>query len=1129
MKKTKILALILLVVLCVGCIAACNKVPQGLQDAKDYLYAQYRDKDGSNTPADFDRVAAVVINGTRYPITWTASVTTEGHSDDVKVVTKDANTVTVDVNEKATEDVSYTLTATIEDADGNTVTVTFNHKIPMFKELTYAEYIAAEDGSTVVVKGVVTAIVSKDRGNTVNGFYMQDSDGGYYIYGMVEGTTPETLGLQVGMTVRAAGEKDLYSGTHEVKDAGVEIIDSNITTVTPADYTEIFTNATDLSAEALVSKQSTVVTVKGVTVKENGGSDGSYYYFELAGKKTYVRISSSTCPLTAAEISAFKAGFAENFGKTGDVTGLICLYDGKFYLTPISGTPFTNLSLPQLSDAEAVAFEKESVSFETTIGYDGKYELQTAGAAYTDVVISWALDKEYTGVSVADGHLVVELQPEAQTVKLIATLTRGEATDTREFTVAIDAATTQEYLPVAMTDVAEGTYKLTLYQTTLGQQLYFDGGINSSEFLTTTEKAAKAADVVIAKVADKDEYTIKVGEKYLEIYKNTNNKIRPHLADTATTNWVWDADLKVFTMTIEGTAYYLGTYNNFNTISASATSYISGDKAANVGVSQFVAEFATLVEADYAPVAMADVAEGTYKLTLYQTTLGQQLYFDGGINSSEFLTTTEKAAKAADVVIAKVADKDEYTIKVGEKYLEIYKNTNNKIRPHLADTATTNWVWDADLKVFTMTIEGTAYYLGTYNNFNTISASATSYISGDKAANVGVSQFVAEFATLELKEVAFQGIEEAKEGTYKFALYQATLGQQLYFDGGINSSEFLTTTEKAAKAADVVIAKVADKDEYTIKVGEKYLEIYKNTNNKIRPHLADTATTNWVWDADLKVFTMTIEGTAYYLGTYNNFNTISASATSYISGDKAANVGVSQFVGQFGNKDFVKDEAPVQKTDEELLAEIKVPTQVSADFDLAATATWAIKEGTAIALEGNTAKVTRGAEDATVVLTATIGEAHQDFTVVVKAKAVVSTNYTHTFKSGEIKTGLNTWSGAEWNVTTGTAYYGWDSNTAKGVQIGSKADPSREATLTSDSFTSVKSIKLNLSTASQATATVKVYVGDTLVGKETTLTTTATDYTFTLDAAATGEIKIVLTQPETSKALYIKSIDVTVE
>ena len=598
MKKTKILVFVLLVALCLSCFAACNKTPKELVDARDYLYNQYKEFDGKATPADFNRVGAVMINGTKYPIEWTVEVKTEGQSESVKVVKNEDGTVTVDVDEKAAVEISYDLTATISNAKGKTITVTFHHTVPQFKELTYAEYYATEAGKTVVVKGVITAIISKERGNTVNGFYMQDQDGGYYVYGMVSGQTPESLGLKVGMTVRAAGEKDIYNGTHEIKDAGVEILDETITAVTPADYTEIFTKAAKLSDEALTAKQSTVVTLKGVTVKENGGSDGSYYYFELAGKKSYVRISSSACPLTKDEITAFKAGFESSFGKVGNVTGIISLYDGSFYLTPISGTPFTDLQLPVLSDADAVAFEKGALTFMSLIGYDGSYDLAFQGSAYTDVVISWALDKEYAGVSIADNKLVVELQEEAQTIKLVATIKRGEATDTKEFEVAIDAATTQEYLAKMVDAPAAGTYKIAMDTTAAGGTvLYFDGTLNNRGALVTTEKAAKAADVVVEKVEGKEGvYTLKVGDKYLVGYLNGDyNNIK---LDTTAGEWKWNDEIKSFTCTFVDkngteTTFYFGTYVNKsgqvgNTMSLSAISYVTGENASKVGVSQFV-------------------------------------------------------------------------------------------------------------------------------------------------------------------------------------------------------------------------------------------------------------------------------------------------------------------------------------------------------------------------------------------------------------------------------------------------------------------------------------------------------------------------------------------------------------
>jgi hypothetical protein len=60
---------------------------------------------------------------------------------------------------------------------------------------------------------------------------------------------------------------------------------------------------------------------------------------------------------------------------------------------------------------------------------------------------------------------------------------------------------------------------------------------------------------------------------------------------------------------------------------------------------------------------------------------------------------------------------------------------------------TSVYAYNADVNAWVSNMDGTDYYLGTYNNFNTISASKLSYIT---AENTGVSQFPAGFFTIEI-------------------------------------------------------------------------------------------------------------------------------------------------------------------------------------------------------------------------------------------------------------------------------------------------------------------------------------------------------------------------------------------
>lgn len=351
-----ILALVLAASLFVGCTTNDNGDGTGtttaagdaaptLQDAKSYLRAMYKDN-AEVTPADYTVVNVVLIGDTEFTVEWTVNVTS-GSADDVKLVVDEENKQTkVEVNTNAADDAVYELKATLKDASGKTEELTFNHKVPKFKELSWAEYIAKAADEAVTVKGVITGIIAKSKGASNNCIYFQDNDGGYYAYQM--STDPVTDDkLEVGMTIRIRGVKDIYSGTHEIKNGSVEILDNNKTAVTPADYTEIFKNAKSLKDGALVNIQSFLVTLKGVEIKaQDGDVSNGYFKFQLGELVSYVRISSSTCPLTKDEQTAFKKAHGEHAGWTANVTGLVSIYDGAFYLTPVDANAIEYVSLP---------------------------------------------------------------------------------------------------------------------------------------------------------------------------------------------------------------------------------------------------------------------------------------------------------------------------------------------------------------------------------------------------------------------------------------------------------------------------------------------------------------------------------------------------------------------------------------------------------------------------------------------------------------------------------------------------------------------------------------------------------------------------------------------------------------
>jgi hypothetical protein len=151
----KLLALFLMAVICVCALVACGN--SGMESAVSNLQ-QLQKEVKEATPADYEVVGKLTINGDTFTVAWTVNVT-EG----VKIVVADDGTVTVDVNEYTETEIPYVLTATITAPNGETSTLSFNYKVPAFKELTWAEYMAKADDEAVVIKGVVTAIFNGEN------------------------------------------------------------------------------------------------------------------------------------------------------------------------------------------------------------------------------------------------------------------------------------------------------------------------------------------------------------------------------------------------------------------------------------------------------------------------------------------------------------------------------------------------------------------------------------------------------------------------------------------------------------------------------------------------------------------------------------------------------------------------------------------------------------------------------------------------------------------------------------------------------------------------------------------------------------------------------------------------------
>ena len=882
MKKAFLYSLV--AVLClltvVGCSTSNNTTsePSGLTKAKSYLYAMYKDK-AVATASDYTVVDTVMINGVSYSVEWSSDV----DASSVSFVPGDKHMVTVDVNEKSPVDVSYTLTATLSDSVGNTETVSFPHTIPAFKESSWAEYKAAADDSTLVVKGVVTGIMSKTKGNSSNCLYLQDSDGGYYVYAMA--ADPIESGIEVGMTVRVTGAKDTYSGTLEIANATVEILDEGKTAYAPVDWTSKYDAATTLKDEALTKEQALLVTIKGVEVTGQDTSSG-YYKFKKNGLESYVRISSSVCPIDKDAQTALKNGHAEHYGWTADVTGVICVYDGAFYLSPVEGfDAFTYVSLPEKSDEEKIAFELDSLSLTDYCAEDTVIALTLEGAGYSDVAIEWTSDSP---AAVVEGDkLVITLAEEATVATVTAKAKSGDKEGVKEFKVSIDALSTVMAGMVEVTEYKEYTpYALYTKQANINKNLFFAGSITGGKYLSTTDKDSKVARVFLEKDGEGWRiYTIVDGSKlYIEVVEGKaalNSEPQGNV-------WTINSEVNVPVTMVGDTEYYLGCYKTYDTFSASKTSYILSDTSV-IGVSQFPMQIVQEYPAMEGFVHYSDI-EGVTSviLSVQQNNINAALYFNGELTGGKYLATSRDASDA--VVVNVEAEGEGYRLSFmdGETktYIEIIDGKaalNSEIKGNV-------WSFNNEARTFVTVSGDNEYYLGCYKTYDTFSASKTSYILSDTSV-IGVSQFPME-ALSPIKALDTNVIKaenEVKEGVeYSLVVEQNNIGKVLYFGGSLTGGKYLSTTTDFSKNV-VVSAQMEGEGFRLVTKDNKYVEIVDGKAAFNDSPLGSV----WVLDSETGIPTTDCGGTMYYIGCYKTYETFSASKTSYISDTSV--IGVSQF------------------------------------------------------------------------------------------------------------------------------------------------------------------------------------------------------------------------------------------
>lgn len=417
----------------------------------------------------------------------------------------------------------------------------------------------------------------------------------------------------------------------------------------------------------------------------------------------------------------------------------------------------------------------------------------------------------------------------------------------------------------------------------------------------------------------------------------------------------------------------------------------------------------------YVPEVVTTPATGTYKLFLQQEKLGKTLYFTGVMNGF-YYGTSEDIADAVDVVVANGSASGTYTFAFVDgtgatKYLYIAEN-NGHINVLFGDTPF-DWTWEEERNVLIATVGTEQYYLGTYSTFNTISASKLSYISDESV--IGKTQFVARFVQMvkatdeskvdaELAALKVDKLTYTENGTATLpvagtthtdvTISWASNNAAVVVDGANLAVTMPSASTRAVLTATVTCGDVSKTKTFPVHM---VVDVVDAAYNLLEGEtIADMTLTGVIIRVDdayseqHKNVTVTIIVDGKMDKLIECFRMTGEQAATIKAGDKITVTGdLTNYKGKIEFNSGCVLTAVTTATADELeyvtLFNLEIPQTVTENFTLPEGATYVVKDGTAIAIDGLNATVTRGEEDATVVITATINGKSLDYTVVVKA------------------------------------------------------------------------------------------------------------------------------------------------
>lgn len=576
----------------------------------------------------------------------------------------------------ATVSTSGVVTGVKEGTVTITATSTANPNIKGTKTIVVRPKTVTYDISQITTENINYTVRGEIVAKTTGGLVIHDGKAGAYIFG-----NSFVNQYNIGDKVEVSGTVSKYNGMFQFSYQSCEL--------TPLDELEVtIPEATTLTAE-IANSWKTNVNNLGVTdmqkyrwnttVTESGG----YKITNLDGSN--VTIEPSYYPdednLIVGEqytIEAYFAGYSTNHDYAAVYIASV---------TPISEEPI---------DPTGITIQASS----NTISIGGTATLSatlTPAGATGDVTYEITSGSNYITL---EGNVVTgKALGSATIVGKVGTLTSEHITIT----------VTEAFEPIVVE-----TGKLGLFQEANQHSVYFNGTLDDRYLGTTTDFSA-AKDVTVTQI-NEDEYTLSYIENETTMYiaagLNDSNSWTFILQETAH-SWKIDSETGAYITTVNGTDYYMGTYNKFDTFSLSTLNYIHND--GNYIASVVQEEILPIVPTTVTLTASKDTISINEQLQLEWTTDVDkdaiQIDYEFTSSNDEIATVSQTgvvtgiSTGAADITIAYGSVTSKVTINVSNDVIEINSVTYTYDPVYHTDGTISNSIYQNSLSNETALLE----------------------------------------------------------------------------------------------------------------------------------------------------------------------------------------------------------------------------------------------------------------------------------------------------------------------------------------------------------------------------------------------------------------------------------------